>query len=954
MRKGLRIRAVGVVLCGLALAVWIPAARADVVINEVLAGNGLGIKDADGERHDWIELFNAGPAAVNLEGFALADDPAPAAHWIFPSVTIGPGEFLLVWASGKDRRQAPFHVDFRLDPDGEFLGLYAPDGTPVDQLSFGDQRTDISFGRKPDGAADWYLFANPTPGTTNNASAGTKPPAAAPRADPPGGVFGAQVAMRWLSAEAREIRYTTDGSEPDAADPLFGAPIDIKATTTVRARGFAGGAVATRTGTYTFFVKDELIIPAMTISTAPANLWDATIGIYANATRTGTAWERPAAYELYRADGMRIFGVDCGLRMHGGASRDRSEKKSFKVYFRADYGPTRLRVGLFPESDVASFDSLILRAGYNDSWRHWSETQRKNTTYLKDQLIRDLHRDAGHVASHGTWVSLYVNGRYWGLYNPVERIDEDYLASYYGWPTWEIVKDGGVAEPDIPLREWGPFLSWIRTADLTKLEVYEEACSKLDVENFTTYVLLNIWAMNLDWPHHNWYAARETHPDGQWRFFHWDAEQVFGAMNDPLSATEDTVSRVLADGGGIGVIFAALTKSPYYRRYLVDRSEKLFESVLSIEHLRARHTRLIDAVRPEMAREAARWPGKTVAAWDIALARCDDFFVRREPYIRPLILQRFLEPEPGPPIADPVPLRPGIRVAFLVRTPDSPRDTETGIRDRLVARGAEVTLLDPTLDDPAAVAAGNTILVVSASVTSTSVADSYAALPIPRIILDPDVMEGANEGIFTTGSSLGSQRGIRVTDIPHPITSGLPVGEYIEITTQTESYTIGRGDLAPGARILATGVNATDYSVVAVEPGAELLDGRTASARIAFLPFNDRMYRSATGYAAILIDQAVDWAIEGAGPPPVLFVRADMSGDGTLDLGDAVQILNFIIGGGAAPPCEDTADADDDGILTIGDGMYLLMYLFSSGNPPPAPFPDPGFDPTVDAIPCEG
>ena len=76
----------------------------DIAINEMMASNATTFTDEDGDHEDWIELYNYGNEAINLDGFGLSDDYENPFKWVFPSVVIEPGEFLLVWASGKDRK----------------------------------------------------------------------------------------------------------------------------------------------------------------------------------------------------------------------------------------------------------------------------------------------------------------------------------------------------------------------------------------------------------------------------------------------------------------------------------------------------------------------------------------------------------------------------------------------------------------------------------------------------------------------------------------------------------------------------------------------------------------------------------------------------------------------------------------------------------------------------------
>lgn len=104
----------------------------DLFITEFMAENSNTIDDEDGDSSDWVELFNGGTNTVNLAGWYLTDTTARPG-WRFPATNIPPNGFLVVYASGKDRRVpgAPLHTDFRLNDSGEFLALLKPDGVTV-------------------------------------------------------------------------------------------------------------------------------------------------------------------------------------------------------------------------------------------------------------------------------------------------------------------------------------------------------------------------------------------------------------------------------------------------------------------------------------------------------------------------------------------------------------------------------------------------------------------------------------------------------------------------------------------------------------------------------------------------------------------------------------------------------------------------------------------------------
>ena len=137
------------------IAVWmvlgVPAAPGQIIISEFLASNSEGLQDEDGEYSDWIELYNPTTGTVTLAGWFLTDDKNNLTQWMFPDVTMAPGQFLVVFASNKDRRDpaAEMHTNFALSATGEYLGLIRPDGYTIAH-DYGDQyppqMTDISYG----------------------------------------------------------------------------------------------------------------------------------------------------------------------------------------------------------------------------------------------------------------------------------------------------------------------------------------------------------------------------------------------------------------------------------------------------------------------------------------------------------------------------------------------------------------------------------------------------------------------------------------------------------------------------------------------------------------------------------------------------------------------------------------------------------------------------------------
>jgi hypothetical protein len=104
-----------------------------VFISEFLAANDGGLLDEDNESSDWIELYNSGGTTVNLAGWFLTDDAGDLTKWQFPATNLLANDFLIVFASAKNRTVAgaPLHANFSLSSGGEYLALVMPDGVTV-------------------------------------------------------------------------------------------------------------------------------------------------------------------------------------------------------------------------------------------------------------------------------------------------------------------------------------------------------------------------------------------------------------------------------------------------------------------------------------------------------------------------------------------------------------------------------------------------------------------------------------------------------------------------------------------------------------------------------------------------------------------------------------------------------------------------------------------------------
>ena len=448
-----------------------------------------------------------------------------------------------------------------------------------------------------------------------------------------------------------ELVYTLDASDPRTSDTAQSftstGPIPVDTTTVVRVVAWRDGGpvgqVATRTwvfpadvaqqerppgwpeawfedygragyNTPLYGLSEDVLateaaaveaalweLPTVSLVVAAEDLWGSD-GIYDHPMEDGVAWERAGALELLPHAGAEDFAVGAGVRIHGGASRspETSPKKSFRLLFKEQYGPASLDHDLFVGSEVSRFDTLVLRARYNQSWIHWDPTQRSRSQYLRDQFSRDSLLATGGIAPHGRPVHLYLDGLYWGVYNLGERPDAHFMVSWYGGEDtdWDVINVGEAV--DGTDADW---LDLVRLArgGLTDTSAYERFSERLDVPAFMDYMLVNIWLGNDDWPHNNWYASHDHTNDGPWRFFMWDAEHVLKELGTDRTAVNDTSSA--------GELFAALCQNPDFVEAFSARAEELLadDGPLGAEAAIARYDALAAERQDAVVAESARW-----------------------------------------------------------------------------------------------------------------------------------------------------------------------------------------------------------------------------------------------------------------------------------------------------------------------------------------------------------
>ncbi|MBL9134721.1 MAG: chitobiase/beta-hexosaminidase C-terminal domain-containing protein [Verrucomicrobiales bacterium] len=503
-------------------------------------------------------------------------------------------------------------------------------------------------------------FVRPTPGGMNDA--GYLGMVADVVADHPRGFYDGPFEVS-LSCETlgATIRYTLDGTEP-AADrgTVYTAPIPVRGTTVVRAAAYQTGYRSSRVGAWSYLFLDQVLVqngagvpttwwfdwhmdprvvnhaaysqrirddmkslPVVSISLDPKDFWGAN-GIYSQSTGRGDAFERACSAEMFFPDDSEDgFQVNCGVQIVGGASRTMTPKRGIGLSFKRRYGPAKLKYPFFQDSEVKEFDFIAFRPNFNMSWvrtdgsgplnnANADGVERLHAIYVRDAFTKESQLAMGQPSAHQRFVHLYINGLYWGVYNPSERTDASFAAAYLGGEKEQY--DAIFSDPSTVARAHdGDKNAWLEMMTLAKqglsgADAYARIQQYLDVTNLADYMMLNFYCATVDWPWQNWNAARKREAGAQFRFFIWDADYT---LETPPWVPEDRtgVGAGSDEADSPARLYHELRKNAEWRMLFADRVQKhcFNQGALTTNQTISRFLRLCDTIDGAIVGESARW-----------------------------------------------------------------------------------------------------------------------------------------------------------------------------------------------------------------------------------------------------------------------------------------------------------------------------------------------------------
>ncbi len=511
--------------------------------------------------------------------------------------------------------------------------------------------------------------------------------------------------------EGAKIRYTLDGSEPSKSKGiLYDGPININDTTILRAIAYKDNFTSTNVDTQTYLFPEKVAvqtnspvgypsswggvsadygmdndpvdfrraagnanhslssaksaiadslksITTISIVTDKDNIFDRSRGIYQNPSGRGSQWERPVSVEIINGEGADDYQTNAGLRVMGFTSRNLSTttKLNMRLLFKKEYGDSKMKYPLLGSEGPDEFNTITLRGNIRDAWV--TEYQGFGSAlYIGDEWSKRSQKAMGQPAVRGTYAHVYLNGMYWGLYNPTERPDDDFAETHLGGDRteYDVVKfccpDRSIAGS---IRIWDQLLSAARSG-LTSHASYQRVQGKnpdgslnpqfpvlLDVDNLIDYSINGYYHAQVDWPG-NYYVIRDR-VEGRttgFQFFTWDNDIALGAANP------NNGNKVQSSPGhnwwteSPGEIEIPIRRNAEYRVRFADRVYEHFnhDGAMTVENNIDRWNELAEMVRPALFAESARWGDsrgqrlRTVQDnWDLMNQRMiDNYFPGRQ------------------------------------------------------------------------------------------------------------------------------------------------------------------------------------------------------------------------------------------------------------------------------------------------------------------------------------
>ena len=538
-------------------------------------------------------------------------------------------------------------ANFKINASGETLYLSSPAGILIDSLVVTDLEPNMSNGKFPDGSPTSVVFVVPTPNASNNFSTYYSGYENQPTIVNVGGVFmvpNLTVSVINNSVSGGELRYTTNGNNPDVNSPLLIGSLVLDSNSVLKVTCFPVGTnlLPSIIATETFLFSEDFELPIVLLTIDAADLYGAS-GIFDN---WWTDWKKPCVVEYFDKDGIKQFESRSSVKPDGGAGGSRSHPQHSVTIEPSNsiYGEGEpIHYPIIPRKPyIQDYYALYLRNGSN----YWNYYPQKDAT-----LTRMM--DKTNVNSQAyTPAVVFLNGQYFGIYELREKANEGYFENNYGndrdsldllsvsyWYGAGVIRT--VKGSDSSFYSMKNFIS---TSNPLNPSYFADCHKKLDLYNFADYIMGENWFGNTDWIYNNMKMARTRTYDNKWRFFLQDLEWGLGGWTDYNANMFDWFESQ-SQGTPFWDIYNGLMQNPEFKNYFINRNADLMNTTFQADHYQPIVDSMYAELLPDLPRHFQLWTGNIpggMAGYTNFHATLLDQFANRNAVVRNQIVTEFV------------------------------------------------------------------------------------------------------------------------------------------------------------------------------------------------------------------------------------------------------------------------------------------------------------------------
>ncbi|MBN2166014.1 MAG: lamin tail domain-containing protein [Marinilabiliaceae bacterium] len=608
----------------------------NIRINEISSASISGVPDEYGDFDDWIELYNFSDEAINLNGLYISDSPKNLAKYQISSDTfIPPNGYIIIWAD-EEPYQGPLHTSFKLDIYGESVYISSNADRIIDNITFPNLITGLSYGRLRNDFLTWNIFNIPSPGEPNP-DKGCIEMLKTPTSGYPSGYYSDSLLLelRINDPDAESIFYTLNGEDPTINSNEYTTPITINKTSTIRYRSFGNpNFIPSKTVSQTFIFNDSLLLDAISIVGSQS-----AISLLFSQKTKGV--ELPVHIDYFGCDHVLKFSIDGGFQLH---SPKANKQLSFRLYARSDYGYNSMDYQVFKNKDICSFKRLILRNGGNDG----TVLNNNYSSHIRDGLHHILFHDMGHSKETSAYkpVNVYINGTYYGIYNIRERIDKYFVESNFGYIGEMDLLERAFKYPGNKNAIEGSFeqfdilMSYINNNDLAVDSNYIYIAKNYDINQYTDYWIHEIFIGNVDWMLNNIKIYRPNVSEEKFMWILWDTDHgsglpylFYGNPNWASLTWSLSTDQLRTEGGGTTILQRGLIQNKKYKQFFINRYADLLNTTYEYSNVTFKVDSLKDIVLNDMSAHIKKWNLKYLN-WINAIDKIKMYHSERAEYVR--------------------------------------------------------------------------------------------------------------------------------------------------------------------------------------------------------------------------------------------------------------------------------------------------------------------------------